>query len=476
MGKKDNARAEEMRLEKEQAAKARREAERRQNLKWIIPVVIALVVIVAVTVVAVVLSKEPAVSDKTKTLRGVTVAESEHFAVDGAMMKYWIYDYANSILDTDENPGVKEGSPIETQTVGGKNALVVLGEQLMPEIENYLAGAECALKEGISVSDQVRGAMHTKASQFTYIPEGVTEDDIVKCLEISYLFDQCSEKYASAAFTDEEIEAFAKGNEKSILSCDLVWVRFSYDKNNVDSIKKAKDIAESCVIEGDFDTVYQNLLNTIMTVNDSDIEAAESLACINYGVSYSDTEMAKWAFADGRKDGDVTVIDNVSENSYAICLIKRAPYRCEDDTYELYRVEFAAEIYGNASAAYKQAEQILEAFEKDGVSREEFETLAKGYNFTGLSRNGYSENTRPASMPKDVAAWCADPVRKEGDYALIKTENGAELVYYVAKGHPVWYASALESLRANGFVGVVTDYLESDKIKMHPDRLGKIAG
>jgi hypothetical protein len=92
----------------------------------------------------------------------------------------------------------------------------------------------------------------------------------------------------------------------------------------------------------------------------------------------------------------------------------------------------------------QSALDVLDKFENGDKSEESFISLVKQYStdeqdieYGGLYTNLSPQNYSVESFD-EVESWVFDVVREPGDYGLLDTENGYELVYFVAKGDPLW--------------------------------------
>ncbi len=90
------------------------------------------------------------------------------------------------------------------------------------------------------------------------------------------------------------------------------------------------------------------------------------------------------------------------------------------------------------------AQDVMQKFERGDKSESSFIDLVKTYStdkqdiesgglFTDLSPKNYKIESFD-----EVESWIFDRARNPGDYSLLKTDNGYELAYFVAKGEPLW--------------------------------------
>ena len=91
----------------------------------------------------------------------------------------------------------------------------------------------------------------------------------------------------------------------------------------------------------------------------------------------------------------------------------------------------------------QSAQDTLERFEATDRSEEAFSDLAKVYTEDAASQEngGLYIDMTPQNAPdsfSDVEKWMFDSARQPGNYELISFEGGNQLVYFVAKGDPLW--------------------------------------
>lgn len=101
-------------------------------------------------------------------------------------------------------------------------------------------------------------------------------------------------------------------------------------------------------------------------------------------------------------------------------------------------------------AAYKEAEKIKKEFEKAGGTEEAFIEIVKKYNEdTASTESGglYEGITAHSNYVKSFKDWAVDPSRKAGDCAIVETEYGYHIMYYVKNNGPEWKTVILEKLQ-----------------------------
>ena len=170
-------------------------------------------------------------------------------------------------------------------------------------------------------------------------------------------------------------------------------------------------------------------------------------------------DISKWLTEDGRKEGDLKVIEVTSTSKdkdgkevktttgYTVVYFMGS----DDNKVNLVDVRHIlvkfdggkTDSNGNVSftvaekeAAKKAAEEILNTWKNGEATEESFAELAKKKSEdTGtLSNGGLYEKVYPGQMVTSFNDWCFDAKRKTGDTGLIATEYGYHVMYFVKTG------------------------------------------
>ena len=164
-----------------------------------------------------------------------------------------------------------------------------------------------------------------------------------------------------------------------------------------------------------------------------------------YSVSYLTRD---WLFDETRKEGDTTVIEDMSGHQYyVLSFVKR--YLDETPSADV-RIISTDEENGQA---------ILEEWQTGEATEESFGLLADKYNegtsFT--AEGGFYEAVSPSGTHEQIAEWLFDAGRKAGDTTVITTEEGYTYVlYYVGSNEPEWILDVRNTVLSD----VMEAYLE----------------
>ena len=149
------------------------------------------------------------------------------------------------------------------------------------------------------------------------------------------------------------------------------------------------------------------------------------------------TEGADWAFAAGRKAGEVNTF--AGEKAANIVFIIKPAYTSNSVTVRHCLVEFDAKDAENVTdkekeAAKKKATDLLAGL-GEKVTEDAFAKMVKDNTADTASAEtgGLYENIRISdNYVENFEAWSFNPDRKAGDTGIVETEYGYHIMYFVS--------------------------------------------
>ncbi len=161
-----------------------------------------------------------------------------------------------------------------------------------------------------------------------------------------------------------------------------------------------------------------------------------------------------WLFSADRKAGDIkqystSVVYVISpaaitdRNTINVRHILIAPETDDEDTSA---VDATTEQW---DAAYDTAKSILDQFNSGDKTEDSFAALvADNSTDTGSTENGgLYENVVTGQMANPFSYWCFDSSRKAGDTAIVKSDYGYHIMYFVGtNSQKVWEYNAQQAL------------------------------
>ncbi|MCM1114895.1 MAG: peptidylprolyl isomerase [Clostridium sp.] len=160
------------------------------------------------------------------------------------------------------------------------------------------------------------------------------------------------------------------------------------------------------------------------------------------GAEHSDDEEAvypglDWIFSTDRKSGDiyqystsvVYIINPVSLQDLKTVNVRHILISPVDDDSDASATEATDKQW---AAARSKAEDILESWKNGKATEDSFAELAKDNSADGsASDGGLYENIIPGQMVNSFSAWLFEPGRKSGDTAIVMSDYGYHIMYFV---------------------------------------------
>lgn len=179
-------------------------------------------------------------------------------------------------------------------------------------------------------------------------------------------------------------------------------------------------------------------------------------------------DVAKWLFDSKTAVGSVKMFESSDKKTFNVVLLTAAGH--QEDTVSVRHILFAnKDAEGNAlteeeiAQKKKDAEAALKEWEKGDKTSESFgEIAAEKTEDTGSqATGGLYENVLPGQMVPEFDAWIFDPARAEGDTAIVETDYGYHVMYFVSKDGKYYDATIRSELASAEFEETATELLES---------------
>ena len=441
-------------------------------------------VLAAVIVLAVVWA---VVADTGVTVRGTTGIQTEHFAVDNAMLAYLMYEnmYEKVAANPDlyEERGFDITKPLDKQIFeGNKTWFDYFLEIELTYVKEYLVYAESAYanERGLSdidylhidrkieelekaASDAGKPIKEYLASRYG---RGINLEDVRRALEFKTLTE--NEHYAmqeSFSYDESQVEKFASNYYQLLLRTDCIFLSVDADTGSltdeaqIASLREAARETANSLIDCRTSDEFLKNIKTYLDENFDSVTAAEKYAkVIHNDYSYvSDNRISAWLFSGIRVDGDKTVI-KFTDDMYTAIYVVRAAERDESVSRVVRDVYFDDVLHASREETRKAAEDALASFRSTGANEEAFAALA---GKLGEDRKlALKEGLRPDLRKDDGYAWSDwawKDGRKAGDTEIVEDEDGVHLLFYVGNGRLSWQVDAERYMRARDYDSLYED-------------------
>ncbi len=286
-----------------------------------------------------------------------------------------------------------------------------------------------------------------------YYGNGFKEKTFKKILEIEFLAKQFIENKQTEindSITDDIIEKEYKANKKDYDYTDIRYFTINFktltakENESADALKKRQKEANDKLIADAKEILAKAtddaaFIEAVKAYNKNDTDTSKKTIAATYAslkTALGD-DGAKWAYADGRKAGDATVI--TSENAAHVVFCIKPAYNANSVSVRHCLITIDAKDANNITdaekkAAHKKATELLEGL-GDKVTEEKFSKMAtENTADEGSAANGgLYENIRiSGNFVENFEAWCFDPARKAGDTGIVETEHGYHIMYLVS--------------------------------------------
>ncbi len=192
-------------------------------------------------------------------------------------------------------------------------------------------------------------------------------------------------------------------------------------------------------------------------------------------------DIAKWLFDDATTKGSAKLFTSSDKKTYTVVLVSNAPHQEETVTvrhilFSTKDMQTGADLKEEEIAQKKKdAEAALKEFEKGDKTSESFGAIATELTEdTGSQQTGgLYENVLPGTMITEFDAWIFDDARAEGDTAIVETDYGYHVMYFISKNGS-YYDSTIRAEQASAdFETEADELLASDvyEVGFGPRRL-----
>ena len=376
------------------------------------------------------------------------------------------------------------------------------GVTLTEEQEKSIKENLDSLKESASDSDM---------SVDEYIAENYGENcglaTIKKMLTQAYIANNYYRQYLiENKPSEKEVNAYFKEHKDEYTQVKLAYIPIPYNADDgtakATAQKNAKKYAKNIKTLDDMKLAVpkacKGLINQYVAAGyfeDADSCAEAIAGQLEIDITKSDTsfpdEGKEWLFADSTKVGDTKVVTDAS-NSVVYILLKLGEAKVSDDeTYSVRHILITPEEDDDAktdddgnvtyskkawTAAENKAKKILEEYNKGDKTEYAFALLAEKYSDdTESTSNGQSgmygglyEGVSLGQMVKEFENWSTDKSRKYGDTAIVKSDYGYHIMYFV-EDVPYYYHECEDAVTSDNGEKLITSY----DIKKHSGPMKK---
>lgn len=169
----------------------------------------------------------------------------------------------------------------------------------------------------------------------------------------------------------------------------------------------------------------------------------------NRAINYVHPALSEWLFDEKREKNSVAVIeDNTNKQYHVVFFINREKNTSPTVNFRsiLIRDSVAGATSDEATnEAKKQADNIVEEYEKTDKTESDFIELVRKYSEDNdsVGKDGLYSEIFSEKLSEPASNWLFDSIRTAGDYTTIYSpDSGYYILYYVSPGDPSWKVTA----------------------------------
>jgi len=459
--------------------------------EWLPLIVVAIVFVITFAVVwgirSARLNDTKALTDDD--LREEIVLSTGDMQIDGAMFTFYMYNTYRSFLDYYGDSVTSYYGLVPTTSLklqnhpdGGTWYDFFAGIASTEARKAMVLAAE-AQKAGLSLSAAERESIAEAAAALTdeELVNGITREDVSRALELQSL----AAKYRTqltrnAEISDSDLEQRAQADRNSYSSWEYRTYSIFYADPSVEGSdavdntpEEAEALAKALLASANEEEYLAWIADHLHSTKGSEPAAAEEEArtrSLKTGSAYNEgNELSEWAYAQGRKIGDITMIHYPDSARYTVYLMVSLPAVKDAPTVNVRHILVEEQAL---------AEELLARWENGGRSAASFGELAEEYSTdTGsLPTGGRYANVAQGEMVAEFDAWCFDSSRQPGDSGLVQTDFGWHVMYFEGPGLPLWKALVLEAMQAEQFDALYASMAQNYTITVDSSVIARIPG
>ncbi len=429
--------------------------------------------------------------------------ESADYKINNAQHMYFFQNYYASFMQSNQDymqyMGLDTEKSLKEQTApytddDGKS--MTWYEYFMKgtndQVKQTLVLAQAAKEADFKLSDEDNKEIEETLKNIT--PEnfapGLTKDDIKVCLELSLLAANYQAKVqGDIKYTDADLEKYYGENKNDYDVVDYRMYSFSYatesdtessDKMSRDEAKKLADELAATGNETAFVAWLRNYFTNTLKIEadklDSQVETT-----LSQDFSYSESYVGiDFLFGANTKVGDIKVVEDEDNGLFKVFLMLSTRERDNSLTKTVRHILIAPEDMQNETQkkeAKAKADKLLADWAKGEATEQSFAALVHdNTDDTGSKETGgLYENFGKGEMVEAFENWSYDAARKAGDTAVVETEYGYHIMYFVGNGTPVWKKAAETNFVSNQYTARYEEFAKKHAVTAFDENIEKIA-
>ncbi len=493
------ARADEMVAKK---AAAKKKAKQDKIIKFT-SITAAIVLVVALAGMIVYTTINSTNRNNGTYLKNDIAVESANYKINNAQQMYFFQNYYSSFLQNNADYlsyyGLDQEKSLKEQTcpyTGEDGKSMSWYDYFMDgttaQVEQTLVLAEAAKEAGVTLSDEDNKEIEETISKIT--PEnfapGLTADEVKECLELSLLAANYQTQVQDAIkYTDADLEKYYTEHKNNFDKVDYRMYSFSYAKEGDDKAEEkmtrdeAKKLADELAATGNEEAYVKWLSNYFTNTLKTKAEDLESELNNTKTVDFAYSESyvgIDFLFGADSKAGDIKIVEDEENGMFKVFLLIAPRSRDESLTKSVRHILIGVDDAEDKEAkkdAKAKADKLLADWAAGEATEESFAALVHdNTDDTGSKETGgLYENFGRGEMVEAFENWSYDEARKTGDTAVVETDYGYHIMYFVGNGKPVWKKNAELNFVSDEYSEQYTAFAEKHVVTINEKKIDNIA-
>ncbi len=370
-----------------------------------------------------------------------------------------------------------ETEEILTQSYTFYNAAVAEKMELTEEYVLQLDAFVLSAKEAAA-----NARMDVDEYLSTYYGEGLNEKLYRQFLTRRLLSTQyCEEYLGNREYSEVQYETYYQANKDALdrLNFRVYTLTESFlpeggeGKTEAETSAAVLQLARSFVKDLTSEEIFKNRAVEYAPAAEKEnyVPDAATFAKNISAEDLAEGEMAEWLFDAARKEGDVSFFET-SSGVYTVCyFVSRG--RDENPLVSMRHLLLnVTEKDGvdDSEVVKKAIDALYSQWEQQGKTEEAFIALAKANTQDPGSKEngGLYENFSKGTMVSEIDTWLYDN-RKDGDSAIIKTDFGYHIVWFLGYGEIAWKTECLPALQDQDYYALFESLKEGNPVTYEKD-------
>ena len=513
----------------EAAKKNAKDMQKKNATKKVVKKVVSIVLAVAIVLGAVAVALNYyGVWDRT--LRAGYVGTEDKFSMAEYEYHYWAtYNTLLNEISNQYSTGVsynydttlppdKQTSTAEDEEGNPISWVEFIRKQTLDDIKRYNIYYNEAVKMGLgeltaadekqidetveSLREQASGSSTEGSTQPKYTLNAYLRLNFGEYMNESFLRKIMEKEIIAQKYLEERLKEIAASYDQKDIDAEYNKDKTSYDLVNIrlyefakttltaetgesdaslekrqkeadEKVKKDADAFLAAVTNEETFLAKAKDLNKDNAEYDAD-SATNGSSLLKSEVSGISSDLAEWAFKADTKVNDKKIFASSDDSTYYVALLTAKPYQTE--TISVRHILFSnsdaetGEKLSDDEIAQKEkdAKAVLDEWSKGDKTEDSFAALATEHTEdTGSAQTGgLYENVRPGQMVAEFNDWCFDKNRKAGDTAIVETDYGYHVMYFVANDGKYYDATIRNSKAEIDLQAELDELFESDEYKI----------